>query len=214
MTIQDTVLTELAPQPYAAIRDRIRDGDVLLCSANDFGSRMIRWATRSQWSHCAVAFRMPEIDRVLVLECVQRLGVRAAPLSDFVARTSSGVHPYPGRIVLARHLDLPTGAGQSRMADMAKFAFARLGAKFSNLETVKIGLRIALGRLNAVMPALLVADDEYICSEYVAKCFESIGLPIAWNGEGFIAPADIAKDPRIVAVAQIQTGDDPGKDRA
>ena len=43
MTIQDTVLTELAPQPYAAIRDRIRDGDVLLCSANDFGSRMIRW---------------------------------------------------------------------------------------------------------------------------------------------------------------------------
>ena len=41
MTIQDTVLTELAPQPYAAIRDRIRDGDVLVCSASDFGSRMI-----------------------------------------------------------------------------------------------------------------------------------------------------------------------------
>ena len=52
MTIQDTVLTELAPQPYAAIRDRIRDGDVPVCSANDFGSRIIRWATRT---HGAIA---------------------------------------------------------------------------------------------------------------------------------------------------------------
>jgi hypothetical protein len=81
MTIQDTVLTELARQPYAAIRHWIRDGDVLLCSANDFGSR-IRGATRSQWSHCAIAFRMREIDRVLVLECVQRMGMRAvSPVS-------------------------------------------------------------------------------------------------------------------------------------
>ena len=56
------------------------------------------------------------------------------------------------------------------------------------------------------MPSLLAADDEYTCS--------SIGLPIAWNEKGFITPADIAKDPRIVAVAQIQTGDDPGKDHA
>ena len=100
------------------------------------------------------------------------------------------------------------------MADMAKFAFTRLGDKFPKWETVKIGLRIALGRLNAAMPSLLVADDEYTCSEYIAKCYESIGLAIAWNGQGFITPADIAKDPRIVAVAQIQTGDDPGKDRA
>lgn len=174
-------------QPHAAIRD----GDVPLCSANDFGSRMIRWATRSQWSHCAIAFRMREIDRVLVLECVQRMGVRAVSLSDFVARTSSGVRPYPGRIVQARHQDLLSGAGQSRMADMAKFAFTRPGDKFAKWETVKIGLRIALGRLNAAMPSLLVADDEYTCSEYIAKCYESIGLPIAWNGQGFITPADM-----------------------
>ena len=69
--------------------------------------------------------RLPDarVDRVLVLECVQRMGVRAVSLSDFVARTSSGVRPYPGRIVQARHQDLLSGAGQSRMADMAKFAF-------------------------------------------------------------------------------------------
>ena len=128
-------------QPYAAIRD----GDAPLCSANDFGSRMIRWASRSQWSHCAIAFRMREIDRVLVLECVQRVGVRAVSLSDFVCG--------PDRAGAAQ--DVLSGAGQSRMADMAKFAFTRPGDKFPKWETVKTWLRIALGRLNAAMPSLL-----------------------------------------------------------
>jgi hypothetical protein len=49
---------------------------------------------------------------------------------------------------------------------------------------------------------------------HVSREATGIGLPIAWNGQGFITPADVANDPRIVAVAQIQTGDDPGKDRA
>ena len=78
---------------------------------------------------------------------------------------------------------------------------------------MKIGLRIALGRLNAAMPSP-GGRRRILCSEYIAKCSESIGLPIARNGQGFITPADIAKDARIVAEAQIQTGDDPGKDRA
>ena len=204
MTISDTALSELPPQPYASIRGQIRDGDLLLCSATDMGSRMIRWATQSRWSHVAIAFWMIEIDRVLVLECVKRMGVRAVPLSDFTSRTSSGIHPYPGRILLARHQDVPFNAGQSTMREMSKFAFNRLGAKFSNLETAKIVLRILLGRFDRKMPAPLAADDEYICSEYVAKCYEHIGLPITWDGRGFIAPGDIAIDPRIVAIAQIR----------
>ena len=145
---------------------------------------MIRWATQSRWSHVAIAFWMIEIDRVLVLECVKRMGVRAVPLSDFTSRTSSGIHPYPGRILLARHQDVPFNAGQSTMREMSKFAFNRLGAKFSNLETAKIVLRILLGRFDRKMPAPLAADDEYICSEYVAKCYEHIGLPITWDGVG------------------------------
>jgi hypothetical protein len=157
---------------------------------------------------------MRESDRVLVLECVQRMGVRAVPLSDFVARTSSGVRPYPGRIVQARHQDLPRARASRAWPIWRSSPSPGWATNSPKWETVKIGLRIALGRLNAAMPSLLVADDEYTCSEYIAKCYESIGLAIAWNGQGFITPADIAKDPRIVAVAEIQTGDDPGKDRA
>jgi hypothetical protein len=204
MTIPTDVLSVLAPQPYEHVRAEIRDGDLLLCSAHDFGSRMIRWATKSPWSHIAIAFRMPEIDRMLALECVERIGVRAVPISDFITRTSSGQTPYPGRILLARHRGI-AGTGPTPLLKMNAFAFDRLGDRFSNLETAKIGLRILVGRISARMPPILGADDEYICSEYVARCFAAIGLEIPWDGLGFVAPGDFALDPAIDAVARIQT---------
>ncbi len=212
MTIPDDALQNLAPLPYDVLRPQIQDGDLMLCSAHDLGSRAIRWATQSPWSHVAIAFRLEELNRVLILEAVQKIGVRAVPLSDFIARTSSGTHPYPGRIVIARHRDVGAAAhGAALMSRMQEFAFDRLGAKFSNSENVKIALRIMLGRLGRPMPHRLAPDDDYICSEYVAGCYESVGLKIEWDGRGFIAPSNIARDPRVDAVAQIQTTDLGGR---
>ena len=204
MTIGDDALA-LPPRPYIEVRGEIRDGDLLMCSAHDFGSRLIRWATRSVWSHCAIAFRMPDIDRVMCLECVERLGVRAVPLSDFVRRTSSGIEPYPGRIVLARHPAIAARDGATPMKAMSGFAFDRLGRAFSRREVAKIGLRILLGRFDIRLPGAVAADDEYICSEYVARCFEQVGIAIPWDGLGFVAPGDFALDPAITAVARIAT---------
>ena len=205
MAISESVLTDLAQTPYAEIRDAVQDGDILLCSAHDFFSRLIRWATKSPWSHCAIAFRMEEIDRVLVLEAVEKLGVRCVPLSAFLKRTSSGLEPYPGDIVLARHKGLAAKSRARPMKKMADFAFDRLGDKFSHREMFKIILRIALGRINRHMPKILVSDDEFICSEYVARCYETLGITIPWDGLGFMAPADIARDPGLQAVARIRT---------
>ena len=204
MAIADDVLQTLAPEPYEKVRDRVQDGDLLLCSADDAFSKLIRWATRSPWSHVAVAFRFASIDRVLVLEAVEKIGVRAVPLSTFISRTSAGVTPYPGRILLARH-DRFGSAGQGRMHRMSDFAFGRLGDRFAAGEIYKILLRIILGRLDVRLPPSLGPDDEFICSEYVARCYEHAGLPIPWDGLGFIAPSDIAADPAVSAVAQIRT---------
>ena len=55
------------------------------------------------------------------------------------------------------------------------------------------------------MPKSLGPKDEFICSEYVARCFDKIEIQIAWDGLGFIAPADFAKDPKIHAVARFRT---------
>ena len=41
MAIEDDVLTRLKPEPLDAIKGRIRDGDILLCSGNDAFSKLI-----------------------------------------------------------------------------------------------------------------------------------------------------------------------------
>ncbi len=205
MPIEEDVLKTLRPQAYAKVRAEVRDGDILLCSAHDRFSKLIRWATHSQWSHVAIAFRIEKIDRVMVLEAVKKLGVRTVPLSTFIARTSSGTTPYPGHILLARHEAFTDRTTRSRMRRMAAFAFDRLGAPFANAEGIKILLRILLSRLDVRLPKSLGPDDEFICSEYVARCLHAAGVEVPWDGLGFISPADIAADPRVSPVAQIKT---------
>ena len=205
MAIPDDYLATSRPRPYAEVRAMVQNGDLLMCSARDVSSRMIRWATRSAWSHLGLAFWLRDVERVVVLECVERLGVRAVPLSDFVRRTSGGIEPYPGRIVLARHDALARIDPIERTRAMSGFAFDRLGDRFSNREMIKIGLRIVLGRFGVTMPRRLRADDEFICSEYVARCYERAGVALRWDGLGFMAPADIARDPGMRALAEIQT---------
>ncbi len=205
MAIDPSVLHSLKPQSYAAIRDQVRDGDLLLCSANDSVSRLIRWATGSPWSHVAIAYRLDAIDRVMVLECVEKMGVRAVPLSMFISRTSSGVHPYPGKILLARHEAMAAKSRQNPWKKIATFAFDRLGERFSPGEILKIGVRIIAGRFRRRLHPILGPKDEFICSEYVARCLHAVGVEIPWDGRGFVAPCDLANDPRMTAIALIRT---------
>ncbi len=204
MAIADNVLSELKPIPYPKAREMVQDGDLLLCSATDPFSRLIRWSTKTPWSHIAIAYRIPSLDRVMVFEAVEKIGVRTVPLSSFISRTSSGVHPYPGKILLARDQRFETLPDKKKRA-MYDFAFGCLGDRFAAGEIGKIGVRMLLGRFAHRMPRFLGPRDEYICSEYVARCFAKAGLKIPWDGLGFVAPGDFAAAPDIQAVAQIRT---------
>ncbi len=205
MTVPDDALSTLKPTPYSRVRAEVQDGDLLLCSAHDPMSKVIRWATRTQWSHVAMAFRIQSIDRVMVLESVEHFGVRTVPLSSFIRTTSSGVSPYPGRILLARHEAFHGPSATRRMKAAAEFGFSRLGDPFSNREMLKIVLRVLFGRLNRKMPRSLGPHDEFICSEFVARAYAKAGVKIAWDGLGFIGPGDIAADPKVAAVLQVRT---------
>jgi hypothetical protein len=204
MSIRDDVLTTLPALPLGEIMPMICDGDVLLCSAHDAGSRLIGWTTRSQWTHVAMAYWWPSLRRVMAFESVHTIGVRAVSIAKFIQRTSSGVTPYPGQIILARHSDFKSKVGKDpgALQRLGDFAVDRFGDPFASKEILKIAGRILLGRSRRPMPPILAPDDEFICSEYVAKCFERVGIAIAWDGAGFIAPGDIALDAKIEAVAQ------------
>ena len=72
-------------------------------------------------------------------------------------------------------------------------------------QIVKIATRVCLGSLDRRMPKMMEPRHEFICSEYVEKCFEAVGVKIAWDGLGFIAPADFARDPKVRAIARFKT---------
>jgi hypothetical protein len=208
MPIPDDVLKQMPPEPLAKVVGRVRDGDLLLCSGTDTFSRLIAWSTKSPWTHIAIAYRWPEIGRIMVFESVERIGVRTVPLKTFISRSSEGKSPYPGKILLARHEEVAAGLGKpgSRHAvSMADFAVDRFGYPFAAFEIAKIGLRLMLGAANVRLPRRLGPKDEFICSEYVARCYEALGVKIPWDGLGFIAPGDFAQDPKVHAIAQIKT---------
>ena len=46
-------------------------------------------------------------------------------------------------------------------------------------------------------------DREYICSEYAWECYNAMGIKIAYNQAGYVAPADFAKDKKVRAIARV-----------
>ena len=202
MSIGPEVLTDLPAEDLATIAPKIRNGDLLFCSADDPFSRLIGWSTKSPWTHVGIAWRWSGVERIVALECVQKIGVHSVALERFIAQTSSGQRPYPGKIVLARHAEIESKGG---LQALIHYAIDCMGDPFSPAEIAKIGLRIAFARTGRTMPGNLRPKDEFICSEYVDRCYRQVGIEIPWDGKGFIAPADIANDPRVTAVARFQT---------
>jgi hypothetical protein len=214
MSIPEDVLQTLKPQRYAAVRKLVKDGDLFLCQGRDPFSKMIQWSTKSPWSHIAIAFRVESLNRVIVIESVEKIGVRAVTLSQFCSQDSEGTSPYPGKIVLARHSAFDAA---SKVKSMANFAFDHLGCRFAAGEIAKIGFRIAEAKFmgeHHKMPKMLIPDDEFICSEFVAAAFKAAKVTIPWDGLGFIAPADFANAPMIQALAQVDVSKPPRPPKA
>lgn len=207
MAIADDALDSLPVMEAEEIAPQIRDGDFFLCSGSAIFSKLIRWATKSDWSHVATALRVSSLDRAIVLESVEKFGVRATPFRTFVFGRA-GRHPYPGRILWARNAQIaaaPPGAIRS----VLDFALDQLGDPYDGGEVLKIALRVLHGSLNQKTPDVLKSQDEYICSEYVAQCFAQAAVKVPWDGRGFIAPCDFAQDPDSQGLAEVRTPHTP-----
>ena len=195
MTISTRKFPTAPMTDYGEFRSRIASGDLLLCSGSGIFSRMIQAGTKSVWSHVGFVMRLDAIDRVMVLESVEPLGVRTVPLSKYLNDYDSEGNPYPGRLVIARHDDFGARASPARLRKFGQFAVDLFGYPYDKDEIAKIAARIAGSHLpfsNADRKALR-RDREYICSEYVWECYKSLGIRIEHDRKGFIAPADFAR---------------------
>ena len=80
---------------YSEIRPLLCSGDLLLCSGTSWFSRLIQAATGSEWSHVGLILRMERLDRVMLLESVESIGVRAVPLSCYFENYRQSGAAYP-----------------------------------------------------------------------------------------------------------------------
>ena len=180
---------------YVKFRDKIASGDLLLCSGSGLFSRMIQASTKSVWSHVGFVMRLDPIDRIMVLESVEPLGVRTVPLKKYLNDYDNKGNPYPGGLVIARHKSFATKADPRRLRNFAQHAVDLFGYPYDKDEIIKIAARIAASHVPFTKKEKrsLKRDREYICSEYVWECYVRLGIRIDYDSRGFIAPKDFAQ---------------------
>ena len=200
MAVSTEAYKALPRTSYSAARPSLRTGDILLFHSVALGSLSIELGTHSLWSHAALVWRLSDIDRVILLESMDTVGVRTMPMSTRVNGCAASPTPYNGGLLVLRHPDVPEKIDDARVRMMTQFALDRVGFPYSFQELHQIALRIALGIAGLAPKGRLNPQNQFICSEYVAKCLEVIGVEIAPDQEGFIAPADIANDSKVEAV--------------
>ena len=190
--IESKEIKALPVIPYPELRARLKSGDLLFASGDYLVSRAIEQVTNSPWSHVGIVFRLDSIGRVLLLESVEDMGVRFAPLSKYLGDYEDG-RPYKGRVVLARCKDVD----KDIVAGLAKFGIDELTRPYDKDEIAKILARIALGM------GRKARDREYICSELVFECFASAGREFGYDERGFVSPENIWLDENVSLVGRI-----------
>lgn len=178
--------------PYSDLRATLKSGDLLFASGDYLVSKAIEKVTDSPWSHVGIVFYLESIDRMMLLESVEDMGVRFAPLSKYL-KDYEGGKPYKGRVVMARVSDTDT----STVEGIAKFGIDELTRPYDKDEIAKILARVTLGI------GRKERDREYICSELVYECFSSVGRQFAYDTKGFISPENIWVDSQVALVGRV-----------
>ena len=206
MAVPQSAFEALPVTPYSTARPNLRTGDLLLFNSHSVGSDIIEYFTHSLWCHAAFVFRMDDIDRVFILESVDTYGVRMMPLSVKMNGNDANMQSYPGKVLVARHQDASLFDNLNKVGAMTKFALDRLGSPYDMKELVEIGPRIGAGMVGMTLPTVVTPKHAFICSEYVAACYQQMGIKLVEDKEGYLAPADIANDPKVTAAYSMVAG--------
>lgn len=177
---------------YSDLREKLKSGDLFFASGDYLVSKAIQKVTGSPWSHVGIVFRLDSIDRVLLLESVEDMGVRLAPLSKYLDDYENG-KPYKGRIVIARCKDVDSDT----VVGLSTFGIDELTQPYDKDEIAKILARVTLGL------GKKKKDREYICSELVHECFLHSGKEFEYNEKGFVSPEDVWLDKKLALIGRI-----------
>ena len=130
----------------------------------------------------AFVMRLKAINRVMVLESVESVGVRTVPLSRYLNNYNNSGKGYPGGMVLARHTGLANrlATDSKVLSNLTSSAVDLLGHPYDKDEILRIAGRIVFGGQEYPRK-----NREYICSEFVQECYGQVGITIPFNPMGY-----------------------------
>jgi hypothetical protein len=174
----------VAAVEYDDCRPRIKNCDVLMYRGRSLGSRVIRWATGSKYSHAGLAVWWN--NRLMVMEAVGR-GVIVTPLSANVSSYSGSVEWFTSVE------EIPP---DQRLC-MVEFAQQELGKEYAFWRAVFLGVRL-LFQHNVDTRDKLRREARLFCSHYVAETYNAIGRDLKKGvSDRFMSPGDIASSPLL-----------------
>ena len=170
----------MAELAYAQTRDTIKDGDVLLFQGTGVFSRLIRFVTRSQYSHSGLALWWN--DRLMVLESTEP-EVRVMPLSILV-----GHYPRVDLYKAIKHYD---------PVQLFEASTEALGKKDAVWTIVRYARRILFRLRGGGDPRK--PPDKFVCSQLVSFAYREAGLDLDKdNPDEFTTPEALSKSHGLV----------------
>lgn len=175
---------------YQQHRHDMQDGDVLIFKGQSWLSKIIKWRTRSDYSHAGVVVWWN--DRLMVLEAIGQ-GVLARPISY-------NLDHYRGDIEYFRPSQEIATETRTRMA---QFAQAQLGKKYASRRLLSFFFKLLLNR-PLLSQDKAAAPCRYFCSEYVADIYAKNGLDLdIERSSGYTSPDRLACAPGLTFVATL-----------
>jgi hypothetical protein len=165
---------------YEAMRSEFKTGDLLFFSGDHWLSGLIRWRSKSAWSHVGMVIRIEELDRVFLIESVLEVGVRMLPLS-FIYKDYDGRNkPYKGRVAWAKHELLDSDFVKQKA--VKEFCVDNLSKQYDRKEYWRILWRSFWGFDN------FFHDEKYTCAEYIYDAFKYANIELPKEKGVFISP--------------------------
>ncbi|MFT3925692.1 MAG: hypothetical protein QM778_24335 [Myxococcales bacterium] len=169
---------------YPSAREQIQTGDVLLFRGTSAVSRIIRWGSRSPYSHAGLAAWWG--DRLIVFQAVSH-GAQVIPLS-------SAVDAYDGQV----DWWTPHAGVTVDRERLVEHAVTMLGRAYAFHGVFDLMWRMTQRRFRG-MKDRRAAPKELFCSQYVSYCYRKAGIDLVdGTDDGSTSPGDLANSGRLV----------------
>lgn len=165
---------------YNEQRANFKTGDLLFFSGNHWLSGLIRWRSKSAWSHVGMVVHIEEIDRFFLLESILESGVRMLPLSFVFKNYGGDYKPYDGRVAWAKHELLEKDTIIQKL--LKEFCMDNLTKQYDRKEYWRILWRSLVGMDS------FFEDDKFTCAEYIYEAFKYSGVTLPKEKGLFISP--------------------------